>query len=124
MARLVLIALVVSAAAGIFYFGVYTDRALPDHRLIHGINDLFFHVIAFWVLTFLLGLILKLKTAIAVNVVAALAIEFVQMFQPSRTASLDDLLASLAGVALGAVSAVSAGLVIRWRRNQHGLAKY
>jgi len=95
------------------YFGVISDAPLPDHRLIVGFNDVVLHLGAFGVLS-LVGLLLwsSMGRVIAVLVIAAAAIEFIQLFTPTRHGEFSDFAASCAGIAAGAVLFLALRFVI------------
>jgi hypothetical protein len=85
----------------VIYFGVLFTGQLPDHPLISGYNDILLHASAFGLLT----LIALPATACPIHAIAILfifaaAIELVQLTLPDRTATLSDLLASSAGIAI------------------------
>ena len=91
-------------AGFVTYFGVISDAPLPDHRLIVGFNDVVLHLGAFGVLSFI-GLLLwsSMGRVIGVLVIAAAAIELIQLFMPPRHGEFSDFAASCAGIAAGAV---------------------
>ena len=95
------------------YFGVISDAPLPDHRLIVGFNDVVLHLGAFGVLS-LIGLLLwsPMGRVIGVLVIAAAAIEFIQLFKPSRHGEFSDFAASCAGIAAGVVLFLALRFVI------------
>ena len=95
------------------YFGVISDAPLPDHRLFVGFNDVVLHLGAFGVLS-LIGLLLwsSMGRVIGVLVIAAAAIEFIQLFQPSRHGEFSDFAASCAGIAAGVVLFLALRFVI------------
>lgn len=84
------------------YYGVVFRGSLPDHPILHGRNDLFLHFCAFLALTIPLRLLWLPWYSLAIPTVFAVLIEAIQTFQPHRTASLNDLAASLLGVLVGA----------------------
>ena len=86
----------------VLYYGILSDAPLPDRRWLHGKNDLFLHAAAFFVLALpVLTLWPRAGTVIGLAGLAAL-VEVAQIWIPRRNPGLDDILASLAGVALGA----------------------
>ena len=105
--RLVLLGFI-GAAVVTFYYGVWSNQPLPDHALISGFNDLVLHLAAFACLA-AGGLFLwpgKIRLLL-VLVVAACAIEIIHSLNPEREANLSDVLASLAGIALGCLAYIA-----------------
>ena len=92
---------VVATLFTIFY-GAISDSPLPDHRLIVGFNDLLLHGLAFFTLSllafFIWGRVVHVVLALGL---AAVILEFVQLFEPARNANLIDILASLSGIFAG-----------------------
>ena len=99
------------AAMGItIYYGLfgYFDPPFDFPSDIRGPSDRHLHMAAFACLSWLL-LIYRKNVTLAVIAIAGLAIalELVQVWMPARTPSLQDLFASLGGVALGWVLAIA-----------------
>ena len=71
------------------------------------ISDVLLHGLAFSYLTFALGLAdhgRRWLWAVAWMLAYGFAIEFIQSFEPERSAELKDLLVDMAGIGLGAVA--------------------
>jgi len=97
--RAVLIAVAAGILAVTVYYGVFLKGSLPNPSMLHGIkNDIFLHFVAFAALTIPVWILWKGRITIVALVCCAAAIEAVQIFQPNRTAALDDFAASFAGV--------------------------
>lgn len=91
-------------AGFVTYFGVISNAPLPDHRLIVGFNDIVLHLGAFGVLSLICLLLWSSKgRVIGVLVIAAAAIELIQLFMPPRHGEFSDFAASGAGISVGAV---------------------
>lgn len=88
---------VIACIAIIGYFALYTDAALPDHRWIHGSNDLVFHALAFGALTVPSLALLGIPQGSFWVVAIVLLVELAQVFVPTREASLEDISSGLAG---------------------------
>lgn len=86
----------------VVYYGVIFKGQLPDHPLLRGKNDLFLHFCAFLVLAIPVRLLWAGWLSLLALTSCAAAIEVIQIFQPERTAALDDLAASLLGLSIGA----------------------
>lgn len=99
------------------WYGVFSPKGLPDARWLRGHNDLALHVVALFAIT--LPVWLRWPTALAVAACAsfALFIEGIQMFMPTRTAALDDLLAGALGILLAV--GVAQGLRLMWAKRAH-----
>jgi VanZ family protein len=83
------------------YYGIVFDAPLPDHRWLHGKNDLALHALAFFALSLpVLTLMPRLVSVIGLAGLAV-AVELAQLWIPRRNPGVDDILASLVGVALG-----------------------
>jgi VanZ family protein len=82
----------------------YLAFTRPDHPVVPNISDKLNHLLAFYVLAFLLDFSFPSSELGAgkffVLLVYGLFIEVVQFFLPDRTASLLDLLADAAGIGL------------------------
>jgi len=83
-----------------FWFGIMSTEPLPDHRWLHGQNDLLLHVIAFGALMIPLVLLVNLISATLIASGAAVGIEVIQMWLPRREPTLSDLIAGLVGIAI------------------------
>ena len=95
------------------YFGVISDAPLPDHRLIVGFNDVVLHVGAFGVLSLICFLLWSsMGRVIGVQVIAAAAIELLQLFSLTRHGEISDFAASCAGIAAGVVLFLALRFVI------------
>jgi len=83
-------------------------------------NDKFLHACAFALLAAIVAAKGPAPRALALLVILAVAIEFAQFAVPQRDANLDDLLASVVGIALGWAGAKAArevtSLALRWFR--------
>ena len=90
----------------ILYFGLISDAALPDHRLIRGNNDLVFHALAFAALTVPCWVLLGPIRGTAVVWGMILAVEAAQLPIAGREASIEDIASGLAGWLIVAVSLV------------------
>lgn len=90
-------------ALTIFYMAILSSESLPDHRLIRGYNDLVMHFLAFGALVAVCLLGLAPRVACIWSGVFAIVIEAAQLFVPSRSASIPDLLAGWAGILLVAL---------------------
>ena len=85
----------------VLYYGIVFDAPLPDHRWLHGKNDLALHALAFFALSLpVLALMPRLVSVIGLAGLAV-AVELAQLWIPRRNPGVDDILASLVGVALG-----------------------
>lgn len=98
------------------WFGVISDAPLPDHRWLKGHNDLFLHAGAFGVLS-LMGLLLwaSMGRVIWGLVMAAGAIEVIQLYRPTRHGEFSDFAASCAGIAAGAAIFLALSFVVARR---------
>jgi VanZ family protein len=83
-----------------FWFGVMSTEPLPDHRWLHGQNDLLLHALAFGALMIPLVLLVELISAVLIASGAAVVIEVIQMWLPRREPALSDLAAGMAGIGL------------------------
>lgn len=92
-----LVVLCISIFGAIIYFALFSSFSLPDRGWLRGRNDDVLHFLAFGALTVSLVLLLKPWLSFIVTIVAAAAIEFVQISFPNRTASIGDFLAGFAG---------------------------
>lgn len=97
----------------IMYLALFSQESLPDHPLIRGYNDLVMHVVAFAVLSLVLSLVLRPGFVLLLSVGLAIAVELAQLFVPGRSTTFADLVASLAGVALGVIIAAGFSRVKR-----------
>lgn len=115
--RLVRLVLLPAAVLVTVYFAVISQSPLPDNRYIVGYNDVILHACAFAAIT-VLALIGngKVILTLALIVSAAGIIELMQVFEPGRTASLEDFAASAMGVLIGWALAFLAGWL--WSRNR------
>lgn len=95
-------------AYGAFYLTGGGPRPYP--AFLRGVDDGLLHMLAFGALTACLVCWRRLATALAAAVALAVAVEGLQALLPFRTSSIEDLVASLAGVALVAL-ACSAGRI-------------
>ncbi|WP_223428207.1 VanZ family protein [Tateyamaria pelophila] len=87
----------------VLYYGIISDAPLPDRRWLQGKNDLALHALAFFALSLpVLALWPRLISVVLLTGLAG-AVEVAQFWLPRRNPGLDDILASLAGVVLGAV---------------------
>lgn len=119
--RLVLLSLLVVIAV---YYALISDRALPDHPLVRGYNDLLLHAGLFA----LLGLVIfafrgaTLKKLLFLSAIAGV-LELGQVATEGRESSILDFLSSLAGVVIALlVVLVARGLFDAMRpRSQHRL---
>lgn len=100
--RLVLIATSAVLLAIVAYYGVVFDDPLPDHPILRGKNDLFLHFCAFAALAVPVCLLWRGIFPLVTLAAVAAAIEGVQVFQAGRTAALDDFIAGLIGILIGA----------------------
>ena len=82
------------------WYGVFSSASLPDHRWLHGQNDLLLHALAFGALMVPLVLLFDLISAVLIASSAAVAIEVIQMWLPRREPALSDLAAGLVGIGL------------------------
>ncbi len=86
----------------VIYYGLLSKAPLPDHHWLRGKNDLALHAIAFFALSLpTLALWPPLMTVIGLAGLAT-AVEIAQLWVPGRNPDVGDILASLAGVLLGA----------------------
>jgi VanZ family protein len=87
--------------AAVLYYGIVFDAPLPDYRWLHGKNDLALHALAFFALSLpTLALWPRLMSVIGLAGLAA-AVEVAQFWVLGRNPGIDDILAGLAGIALG-----------------------
>jgi VanZ family protein len=96
------------------YYGLVTNRPLPDYRFLHGLNDLVLHFGSFFALT-MIALVLwePLWNVLCLAVSAAVLLELGQAFLPDREVSALDVAASVSGVlAAGLTFYVGAQLVL------------
>ncbi|WP_203566206.1 VanZ family protein [Aurantimonas aggregata] len=110
-----------SAAALVAWFGFFDNYQLPvPPRVADG--DKVGHVAGFGLLALTAGLLFGTGRRAAVLLsVAAAALEGVQLFLPTRQASVTDLLASLAGIGLGFAGAFALSALAGWVGN--GMAR-
>ncbi len=101
--RTALVLAVSTLLAVTLYYGVIFEGQLPDHRILRGKNDLFLHFFVFAALTIPVRLLWSGWTSLAALAFCAVAIEAIQIFQPGRNATFDDIAASIAGILVGAV---------------------
>lgn len=105
--RAVLLIAAITLGGVVVFYGILSDAPLPDRPWLHGKNDLALHGLAFFALSLpVLALWPRLMTVIALAGLAT-AVEVAQFWLPRRNPGMDDILASLAGVALGAVVLLS-----------------
>jgi VanZ family protein len=101
IARLVLAILLAVVAV----YALAQDLPLPDWPWMAGHNDVAMHLAAFAALTLSLRTTgLNLKQTLMVAALLAMAIEAAQLLIPRRNATIPDLVASLAGIGLGALA--------------------
>jgi VanZ family protein len=86
----------------VIYYGVIFQGQLPDHPALRGKNDLALHAAAFLVLSMPLLMALPARrTCVTLGLLLlAVGIEVIQVWLPRRNPGLDDVVASMAGVAL------------------------
>lgn len=105
--RVVLLIAAITLGGVVVFYGILSDAPLPDRRWLYGKNDLALHALAFFALSLpTLALWPRFLTVIYL-VGLATAVEVAQFWLPRRNPGMDDILASLAGVALGAVVLLS-----------------
>lgn len=113
----------VATAALAVYFAVLTESPLPYHWRVDGYNDLLLHAGAFGALTLLVAPIVQRRaTALAGIALFAAVLEMAQLALPRRTASLTDLAAGLAGIALACL-VLAAGKALRAHLVTRGLPR-
>lgn len=81
----------------IVYFGLITDAALPDHPAVRGMNDLVLHALAFAALSVPCFALFGVRTGSGIVWAAIFLVEALQMMQPERQASLEDVVSGGAG---------------------------
>lgn len=102
MTRTLLSVAAITLVGVVIYYGILSKAPLPDRHWLRGKNDLALHAIAFFSLSPpMLVLWPRLMTVIGLASLAAV-VEGAQLWIPRRTPDMDDILASLAGVLLGA----------------------
>ena len=92
-----------------FWYGAVSSAPLPDHHWLRGRNDLILHGLAFGALTLPLVVLVEIPLAFGLAILAAIIVEALQFGIPAREATIADVMASIAGIALVA----SAVLVVR-----------
>ncbi|EFL89127.1 VanZ-like family protein [Ahrensia sp. R2A130] len=99
----------------LLYFGLaakFFPEFDPTEQL-RGRGDQNLHILAFAVLTFLIAVGRhRYLPAIAFCVLAAILVESLQMYLPSRSADPNDLWASIKGVGIGFLVALAVNIVI------------
>jgi VanZ family protein len=86
----------------VIYYGVIFQGQLPDHPALGGKNDLALHAAAFFALSLPLLMVWparRMRVTLGL-LMLAVGIEVIQFGLPRRNPGLDDVLASMAGVAL------------------------
>lgn len=105
----------ISGLLAIVALALYPDLKLPEHRLTAGGTDFFWHILAFFMLTFGARVIWASGAVVAlVMVLLAVSLEFLQYFVPGRGVFLSDVVASLTGVALGFATLRATSVIRRW----------
>jgi VanZ family protein len=101
-------------AAIITVLALYPRLTMPELEAIEGMTQYLNHAFAFATLTVVGAIGWGLQRQLIIGVtMGAVALELLQSFSPGRQVTADDLLASLAGVALGYAIAYLALLAFR-----------
>jgi|GEM_PF-1161579 len=115
--RVVLLIAAIILGGVVVFYGILSDAPLPDRRWLHGKNDLALHALAFFALSLpVLALWPRLMTVIALTGLAT-GVEVAQFWLPRRNPGVDDILASLAGVLLGAAVLLCLRKALSMRRS-------
>jgi hypothetical protein len=90
--------------AGVSYYGLVSDRPLPDHRLIVGFNDIVLHVLAFAGVGTLAFVLFQPMVRVAAGLLGlGIALEALQVFSAAHEMALSDIVANGIGIGTAAV---------------------
>ena len=89
-------------AGAVTIFALYPRLTLPEPQATQGVTQYYNHVLAFSVLMIVGTVGWGLRRGLVIGVtVGAVGLELAQTFSPGRQTTMPDMLASLAGVAIG-----------------------